>query len=197
MKKTILFLCAACLFSGACTSKEQDEKIKSFWMGQFIQAMVKYAPKQPGGKIVPPIQLHKPNAHPAAAPTQAVTAKPAPKPAPVQVLDVTMDDDALPGKAPYAERVQMKRAWTLFQLSNQNTLRDIQNTFGDQVKDKAFYITINTEKKLKQAAATAANYRVYAAKQKQLLAEQDQALQQLMMQNKASIKRIKKMPGAH
>ena len=48
------------------------------------------------------------------------------------------------------------------------------------------------EKQLKQAAAEAATYNDYMAKQQHLLAQQEKAIAKLMQQNKASLKRLKK-----
>lgn len=201
MKKLLLISLTASVLLAGCTSKEQDQKIKAFWFAQIMTVMTKFA--QQGRGPLPPVAATlqtKPSApkpapgvaQPAAQPAERSTT---PRPPAVQVLDVTMVDDALPGKAPHAQRVKMKQAWTTVQENNQATLKDLQTTFGENVKNKAFYITIETEKKLKQAAANANTYAAYMAQQKTLLAEQEKAIQQLMLQNKSSIKRIKKLPG--
>ena len=212
MKKINLLLLAACVLAAGCTSKEQDEKIKTFWMGQAFAVMLKVGSlKSPKAMETMPLDmlknLHKSDsAFPAeSVPTVPVATSPAsassdalrpanntPRPKPMQVLDVTMDAEALPGKASYSERIRMKKAWTAVQESNQNLLKDIKSAFGRKVGDKAFYITVNTEQKLKHVAANVSNYNDYATAQKQILAKQEQAIKQLMEQNKANIQRIKK-----
>ncbi len=191
MKKNIVFIVCICLLLSGCMSKEQKEKIKNFWLQQYFNVVLKLASKNagawpPGTPFVP---MQK-----AAVPASASQPRTARKPAP-QMLEVTLEEETFPGKASYAERVRIKQAWAATQLNNQNTLRDIQTAFGNEVKDKAFYITFNTERKLKQEAATAPNYKAYLAQQKKLLAQQDEAIQQLMEQNKNNLKRVRKMPG--
>lgn len=201
MKKLLLMSLAVSVLLAGCTSKEQDKKIKAFWFMQIMTAMTQFSQQGRGpwppfaATLLPQPSAAKPTP-PATQPTATTTGRnTAPRPPAMQVLDVTLVDDALPGKAPHAQRVKMKQAWTTVQENNQATLKDLQTTFGENVKNKAFYITIETEKKLKQAAANANTYAAYMARQKEVLAEQEKAIQQLMLQNKASIKRIKKLPG--
>ena len=202
MKKITLLIIGASVLAAGCTSKEQDEKIKAFWFGQYFNLMMKTATKNPKAAqaaVSLPLPLMQSAARPTAKPLPPApepTAAPAQRPAApkapaAQILDVTMDDDALPGKAPYDDRVHMKQDWTALQVNNQTTLKDLQTTFGDDVKDRAFYIMLNTEQKLKQAAYTAPNYATYAGRQQQLLAEQDKSIEQLMLQNKGNIRRLK------
>ena len=197
MKKASLFIfLSVCVLFAGCTSKEQDEKIRAFWFGQLFGVMMKASSfKQPAAMPLP-VSFAKSAAARSAQPVP-VQSKPVshtvttPKPQPAPIMDVTMDDDALPGKASYDDRVRMKQDLTTLQLNNQAALRDLQTTFGGDVKDKAFYIMLNTEQKLKQAAYTAADYNAYASRQSGLLQEQNKAIAQLMEQNKASIRRIK------
>lgn len=125
------------------------------------------------------------NASTAAAPVRRTT------PAP-QIMDVTMDTDELPGKAPQAERAKMKRAFDAVQVNNQAALVSIERTFNTAVKHKAFLITTQTEKDLKATAAKSANFQAYLSEQKRLLALQDQKLMQLMKQNAANLKRTRR-----
>lgn len=209
MKKTYFFMLCAGLVLAGCTSKEQDEKIKAFWGQQVVGVMMKTPGSSPTmlQKALPLSVTQSAAAHPQNTPAQAqnpventavtpgaTSPKTAPKTQrpPVQVLDVTVEEDVLPGKASYADRVRMTRALENVQDNNQETLKDLQATFGDNVKTSAFYITLTTERKLKKAAAVALNYKDYAARQKQILAEQDQSIQQLMQQNTGSLRRIKK-----
>lgn len=176
---------AAALIAAGCTSPEQDQQIRLFWMQQYTNFMMKSLSKLPSSaRQLPPMQdLHPREIRPAP--------RPAAQPQP-QVIDVTIETDALPGKATHAERIRMKRAWDAVQISNQKTLDDINAAFGAQVKSKAFIITTNTEKQLKQAAKNAANFAAYFTQQKELLAKQEQALNALMTQNRGSIKKLKK-----
>lgn len=178
----LIFIAAAALAAG-CTSPEQDQQIRQFWMQQYASLMMKSLPKLPQASLPMP-----------AAASRAETPRPqqaAPKVQAPQVIDVTLETDALPGKAPHTERVRMKRAWDAVQISNQKTLDDIATAFGDQVKDSAFIITTNTEKQLKQAAKRAANFSAYFAQQQELLKKQDQDLNTLMAQNRTRIKTLK------
>lgn len=195
-KASLLILLSVCVLFTGCTSKEQNEKIKAFWFGQLFNLMMK-APsfKQPAAIPLPVSFAQSAAARPVhllpmqGKPVSNTVTTPKPQPAPI--MDVTMDDDALPGKAPYDDRVRMKQDWTALQLNNQATLRDLQTTFGGDVKDKAFYIMLNTEQKLKQTAYMSADYDTYASRQAGLLQEQNKAIAQLMEQNKANIRRIK------
>jgi len=191
--KHFLFICAAVLLAG-CTSPEQDQEIRMFWMQQYSNVMMKKLSR--GGAALRPVHSQMPPA-PAAAEPEAANGtygkKPAPKANPQpQLIDVTIETDALPGKAPLADRKRMKRAWDAVQLSNQKTLEDINAAFGEQVKNKAFILTANTEKQLKKEAKEAANFAAYFARQRDLLTKQEQALTQLMTQNRNSIKKLKK-----
>lgn len=198
MKKTSLFIfLSVCVLFAGCTSKEQDEKIKAFWFGQLFDVMTKASSfKQPAAMPLP-VSFAKSaaarpsvSAHPQTAKPVNQPVKPA-DPVPPSIMDVTMDDAALPGKAAYNDRVRMKQDWTALQLNNQAALKDLQATFGDNVKDKAFYIMLSTEQKLKQAAYMATDYNAYNVRQQNLLQEQNKALAQLMEQNKASIRHLK------
>lgn len=210
MKKTYLFILCAGLILAGCTSKEQDEKIKAFWGQQFLGFMMKNAERNQAmlQKAMPIVAAQSAALRPHAAPEQphiavvdshgdTVAAQNAPKVPQVQVLDVTTEDDVLPGKARYEERVRMTSALGSVQENNQAILKDLQATFGESVKTSAFYITLNTERKLKKAAAVATDYKDYTARQKQILAEQDQSIKQLMQQNKSSLRRLKKSAAAN
>lgn len=209
MKNTYLFILFTGLILAGCTSKEQDEKIRAFWGQQFLQA----AKKNPEllQKAMPLSMAQSAAARPQAVQVQtqvvlentsSTPTPPAnpvaktPRATPVQVLDVMVEEDVLPGKASQAERIRMTQAWNEVQDNNQSLLKDLQSAFGEDVKTSAFYITLTTERKLKKAAAVATNYQDYLARQKQILAEQDQSIQQLMQQNTASLRRIKKSSTA-
>ncbi|MBO7191430.1 MAG: hypothetical protein J6V32_04955 [Elusimicrobiaceae bacterium] len=195
MKKTILFITCTCLLTAGCLSKEQKEKVNLFWAMQIMNVMMKISgkampamPMQPANGQMPVDYPNNPDAPimPATNP-EAIPQRPAP-----QVIDVMMDDTALPGKASREDRVRMKQALSAVQENNQKLLQDLRKTFGNNVKEKAFYITLETEKQLKQAAAEATTYSDYMAKQQHLLAQQEKAIAKLMQQNKASLKRLKK-----
>ena len=208
-KYTLLPLIAAALVAG-CTTKEQDEQIRTFWMMQSLEVMNKVATPANMEKLS---KLAAKSANLGATetphmdwpenfegPTPAIPAQPAPQatapvrratPAP-QFMDVTIDTDELPGKAPQEERAKMKRAFGAVQINNQATLASIENSFNASVKHKAFLITTQTEKDLKAAAAKSANFQAYFAEQKRLLALQDQKLTQLMKQNTANLKRVRR-----
>lgn len=189
MKKQHFFIfIAAALLAAGCTSPEQDQKIRLFWMQQYTNLMIKkLGQKIPAMPTIPavPSAQRQTIPQPPNQPRKPVAPQP-------QMIDVTLETDALPGKAPLADRKRMKRAWDAVQLSNQKTLEDINTTFGEQVKNKVFVITANTEKQLKKEAKEAANFAAYFARQRDLLTKQDQALTQLMTQNRNNIKKLKK-----
>ncbi len=201
MKKITLFIFCTTLLTIACTSPEQDEKIKSFWMEQTANAMIKMAQTKAqmseaeSNEFVKRMTEALQNMH-ASKPTQPTPQPQAAQQTPAapklpKVFDVTMNDGALPGKAPLQERALMKQAWDEVQLDNHDTLQDIQNTFGEEVKVKAFLITTRTEAELKKEAANAADFKAYLAAQEKIIKEQQQSLQQLMQQNKARIKPLR------
>lgn len=204
MKNIKLLILCAVLFSAGCTSPEQDQQIKQFWMEQYVNLMAKYtagmermeannsqqAAKSPLMRVLQNLK-HNPAPQPQPKPA-AVPAKPRPAaPALPQMLEVSMEQGALPGKAPEADRLRMKQAWNEVQLNNHAILQDVQTMFGEDIKVKAFLITAQTEATLKQEAANAADFKTYLARQTQILEKQENALQQLMMQNKTHIKPLK------
>ncbi|MBR4682229.1 MAG: hypothetical protein IKP06_02870 [Elusimicrobiaceae bacterium] len=223
MKKITSFIFCAVLLGAGCTNPEQDQKIKSFWMQQYLNVMMKVSSMSSGNpadamsnlsadraqKLEQLTALLQASLNKANPPEQTpvevaqpVEEKPAPVPAPVkkkaakaaalpQVLEVTMDEAFLPGKASVKERTLMKEAFDEVQLDNQEILQDIQTTFGEDVKVKAFLITTRTETELKKAAAEASNFKGYLKRQKQIVDKQKTALQQLMQQNAGSIKPLK------
>ncbi len=188
MKKQHFFIfIAAALFAAGCTSPEQDQQIRLFWMQQYSNLMMKTMGRKAPAVPLMPAERSATRQTFAQQPPQ--TRKPAaPQP---QLMDVTLETDALPGKAPLADRKRMKRAWDAVQLSNQKTLEDIHSTFGEQVKNKAFVLTAQTEKQLKKEAREAATFAAYFARQRDLLTKQEQALTQLMTQNRHNIKKLK------
>lgn len=195
MKKTILFIACTCFLLAGCLSKEQKEKINAFWGMQIMNVIMKISGKTMPAMPMQPNNGQTPVGYPnsSADPVMPATNSAAlPQRQAPQVMDVMMDDTALPGKAAHEERVLMKQALSAVQENNQKLLQDLRKTFGNNVKEKAFYITLETEKQLKQAAAEAATYNDYMAKQQQLLAQQEKNISKLMQQNKASLKRLKK-----
>lgn len=198
MKKFILFPLAALLLC-ACTTEEQSQQIRLFWLKQYAAVMTqKLANMQPQANgqslqaLLTEFQKSPSVTQSSAAQnTPAAAAQQRPKPAP-QIMEVTLDTEALPGRAPKEERVKMKHALEAVQLSNQTTLTDIAATFGDNVKYQAFLLTAETERQLKQAAAQSADFNAYLTAQQQLLVEQDKKLNQLMQKNAGSIKKIRR-----
>lgn len=198
MKKFILFPLAALLLC-ACTTEEQSQQIRLFWLKQYAAVMTqKLANMQPQANgqslqaLLTEFQKSPSVTQSAAAQnTPAAAAQQRQKPAP-QIMEVTLDTEALPGRAPKEERVKMKHALEAVQLSNQTTLTDIAATFGDNVKYQAFLLTAETERQLKQAAAQSADFNAYLTAQQQLLVEQDKKLNQLMQKNAGSIKKIRR-----
>ena len=204
MKKTVLLLLVSLMLSG-CLSKDQAQKVITFWQQQFLEVFLETAaknPEQARAMVKSPLyanglafQFKPGEAQPMEAAPQegeADQSAPAVRRERPQVLDVTMDDKALPGQAPYVERVLMKQDWDKLQQNNQKTLQDLQTTFGDRIKEKAFFIMLATEQQLKKEASTAPTYDAYAARQKELEAAQEKALQTLMTKNKSSIRRIRR-----
>lgn len=208
MKKQLLFLLAAALLAGGCTTKEQDMQIRLFWLNQLANLSTKttdkdfrqlqqqlqalslqeQAPLSQLKKTVPAQQPGDNADTPSAEAPVTATRKAIPQP---QIMDVTLEDDVLPGKAPYADRVKMQQALNAFRQNNQNTLADIGNAFNEQVKSKAFYITAQTEKSLKQTAKTSADFQTFSAAFKKAAAQQNKQLRQLMTQNKNQLKKLR------
>lgn len=189
MKKQHFFIFIAfTLLAAGCTSPEQDQKIRHFWLQQYTNLMMKRL-----GNMTSRPNRRTPNItiNPAASPSREAAQRQETAPQP-QLMDVTMETKALDGKASYQDRVRMKHAWDAVQSSNQKTLEDISTAFGEQVKTKAFIITANTEKQLKQEAKNAEDFASYFARQQELLSKQEQDLTQLMTQNRGRIKKLRK-----
>lgn len=193
MKKRSLFLLVAAVVLAGCTSKEQEQQIRLFWLQQYTNLMMKkIAAAQQNLAKDPRMKefaaaLQKINAQPLPAAPQ----QPAPRAKPPQIMEVSMSEDLLPGKASEADRARMKRALEAVQLSNQATLSDIETTFGGDVKYKAFLITAKTERQLKNIAAQSANFTAYFNKQQKLLKNQEAQINQLLLQNTGNIKKIR------
>lgn len=191
MKKQLFFiLIAAVLLAAGCTSPEQDQQIRMFWLQQYTNLMMKRLGDMPlrTEPHIPDTTMFPSGsaARKEAAPRKETDSQP-------QLMDVTMETDALDGKASYQDRVRMKRAWNAVQSSNQKTLEDIGTAFGEQVKAKAFMITANTEKQLKQEAKNATDFVSYFERQQELLSKQEQDITQLMVQNRGRIKKLKQI----
>lgn len=206
MKKTIICIAAMAALTG-CTDSETRQQINMFWMQQYIQVMAKLSgidfsamntqPAMPVGEMTQiPLDNELPQPMPAAQelekwqdeqeqPLQAVAQKPV---APRQrtaaknepVLDVQLEDEALEGVAPYADRVRMKRAITAVQRTNKKTLAELKNTRGTAMRNKAAHIFANTEEQLQNEAAQAADFQAYFSRQRQLLAQQEKAIKRLL-----------------
>lgn len=193
MKKRSLFLLVAAVVLAGCTSKEQEQQIRLFWLQQYTNLMMKkIAAAQQNLAKDPRMKefaaaLQKINAQPLPAAPQ----QPAPRAKPPQIMEVSMSEDLLPGKASEADRARMKRALEAVQLSNQATLSDIETTFGGDVKYKAFLITAKTERQLKNIAAQSANFTAYFNEQQKLLKNQEAQINQLLLQNTGNIKKIR------
>ncbi len=198
MKKSILLPFAIVLLLAACTSKEQESQIRLFWLQQYANFMTKQLSQKQKALQQDPrfknwTETFKNTQSQAAAPGQTVPQNnpAAAKPARPQIMEVTMDTDALPGKASHADRVRMKRALEAVQLSNQKTLSDVAITFGENVKYQAFLLTAQTERQLKKIAAESADFSAYFASQQKLLQEQDRKINELLRNNASSIKKIR------
>ncbi len=195
MKKFLLIPLAALFALAGCTSKEQTQQIRLFWLQQYTNFMMKQlTAKQQKLANDPRLKefaaMLKQNNQPV-SPNASVQNAPK-RPAQPQIMEVTLETDTLPGKASQTDRTRMKRALEAVQLSNQNTLADIDATFGSQVKYQAFLLTTKTERQLKQIAAQSANFTAYFAQQQKLLKEQDQQINELLQNNTASIKKLRR-----
>lgn len=193
MKKRSLFLLVAAVVLAGCTSKEQEQQIRLFWLQQYTNVMMKKIADAQHNLAKDPrmkefaAALQKINAQPLPAAPQ----QPAPRAKPPQIMEVSMSEDLLPGKASEADRARMKRALEAVQLSNQATLSDIETTFGGDVKYKAFLITAKTERQLKNIATQSTNFTAYFNEQQKLLKNQEAQINQLLLQNTGSIKKIR------
>lgn len=196
MKKSILLSLSAIILLAGCTSKEQSQQIRLFWLQQYANLMMKKAKNNQQKLAADPrlkelvTALQKINTQPNLTDTPQQN-RPVERPAQPQIMDVTMDTDPLPGKASQADRTRMKRALEAVQLSNQRTLNDIAVTFGEQVKYKAFLITTQTERQLKKIAAQSPDFASYWEKQQKILNDQNTQINKLMQQNTNRIKKIK------
>ena len=195
MKKFLLIPLAALFALAGCTSKEQTQQIRLFWLQQYTNFMMKQlTAKQQKLANDPRLKefaaMLKQNNQPV-SPNASVQNAPK-RPAQPQIMGVTLETDTLPGKASQTDRTRMKRALEAVQLSNQNTLADIDATFGSQVKYQAFLLTTKTERQLKQIAAQSANFTAYFAQQQKLLKEQERQINELLQNNTASIKKLRR-----
>lgn len=195
MKKFLLIPLAALFALAGCTSKEQTQQIRLFWLQQYTNFMMKQlTAKQQKLANDPRLKefaaMLKQNNQPV-SPNASVQNVPK-RPAQPQIMEVTLETDTLPGKASQTDRTRMKRALEAVQLSNQNTLADIDATFGSQVKYQAFLLTTKTERQLKQIAAQSANFTAYFAQQQKLLKEQERQINELLQNNTASIKKLRR-----
>ena len=195
MKKFLLIPLAALFALAGCTSKEQTQQIRLFWLQQYTNFMMKQlTAKQQKLANDPRLKefatMLKQNNQPV-SPNASVQNAPK-RPAQPQIMEVTLETDTLPGKASQTDRTRMKRALEAVQLSNQNTLADIDATFGSQVKYQAFLLTTKTERQLKQIAAQSANFTAYFAQQQKLLKEQERQINELLQNNTASIKKLRR-----
>lgn len=189
MKKLILFSLTAVLLSSGCVSKEQEQQIRLFWMKQYANWTAK---NRTQNKIFRPSPLSDEK-----GPQRSLKGQNNPQTQPAsnnlpQIMEVTLDTEALPGKAPLQDRIQMKTSLEEVLLSNQNTLSDINATFGNNVKYQAFLITSNTESQLKKAAEQSINLASYLAAQQKLLQEQNAQINELLLQNTSSIKQLRR-----
>ena len=142
MKRGTLFVLATILLAG-CLSKEQSQQIHLFWLQQYSNLMMKKMStamekmaKDPNfEEFAKKFNMQQlPAAPQPSGNTQPAAQPPVQKPARPQIMEVTLDSDALPGKASHADRVRMKRSLEAVQISNQATLSDIAATFEAVLK---------------------------------------------------------------
>ena len=172
------------------STKTTDRDFRQLQQQLQALSLQEQAPLSQLKKATVPVQQPGDNADtPSAEAPVTATRKAIPQP---QIMDVTLEDDVLPGKAPYADRVKMQQALNAFRQNNQNTLADIGNAFNEQVKSKAFYITAQTEKSMKQTAQTSANFETFSTALQKAAAQQNKQLRQLMTQNKNQLKKLRR-----
>ena len=192
MKKWGLVFVFGTLLLAGCTTKEQEQQIRLFWLQQYSNLMMKKLASAPAELANNP-QFKKLTASLEQSFGKNLPAQPAAaRPAQPQIMEVSMSEDLLPGKASEADRTRMKRALEAVQLSNQSTLTDIAATFGNNVKYQAFLITAQTERQLKKTAEQSATFTAYFQTRQQLLKEQDRQINELLRKNTASIKNIRR-----
>ena len=247
--KKLLFLMSLCCVLAACTTKEQDEKVQSFWNEQFMQVMMKMMggnmpPAGPNPSVepgaIPPMgpgpvpsgnigekdmqefeammkeweksqeqnpvapnvpdspvagQPNLPVESSATAQTAAVPAAPRKarrrKSQDNQFIEIMVEDssETLKGRAPLKDRRAIQQALDKVLEDNQNMLENMGPALNANAQAELFAVVSKTEKALRQQATKSPSLQVYLRAQKQLLAQQEQSLNQLIQRNSSAARR--------
>lgn len=249
--KKLLFLMSLCCVLAACTTKEQDEKVQSFWNEQFMQVMMKMM----GGNMAPAGQ--NPSMEPGAVPSMGPGAVPpgnigekdmqefeammkeweksqAQNPAAPnmpgspaagqpnlpagssatdqtavvpaaprrprrraakdnQFIEIMVEDssETLKGRASLKDRKAIQQALDKVLEDNQNMIENMGAALNPNAQAELFAVITKTEKALRKQAARSPSYKEYLKAQKQLLAQQEQSLNQLIQRNSSAARRHK------
>lgn len=196
MKKTIYSLFAAVLLLSGCANQENTEKANAFWLNQltaFMQAKG-LSPAQAqrlAQRLVQRFAGNSFNKTTPAQPTEELQAGAQPgtkTPAAPgrrnmpQLIEVTMEDDVLPGIAPLKERQQMTDSLNLVRETNQEILNTLGASFSAATRNRLFALASQTERQLKKEAARAQTYEAYARRETQILQIQNTKMQQIIQE---------------
>lgn len=196
MKKTIYSFLVLVLLLGGCANQENIEKANAFWMNQFVALLqakgMSPAQAQRLSQQMAQMQALR-NADNAAQAQPSYELQTVPQPGvktPAaqsrrnmpQSIEVTMEDDVLPGIAPLNERQQMTDSLNLVRETNQELLNTLGASFSAATKNRMFALTSQTERQLKKEAARAKTYAAYSRRETQILQMQDTKIQQIIQE---------------
>lgn len=246
--KKLFFLISLCCVLSACTTKEQDEQIRSFWSQQFMQVMMKVmggnmppAGQNPsmepgavppmGPAAVPPGSISEkdmqefevmmkeweknqpqnpasnmpgspaagqPNLPADSSVTDQMAAVPAAPRRPRrrakkndQFMEIMMEDssETLKGRASLKDRKAIQQAFDKVLEDNQNMIERVGPALNPNAQAEMFAIFTKTEKALRRQAASSPSLQEYLKAQKQLLAQQEKSLNQLIQRNSSAARR--------
>ena len=102
-------------------------------------------------------------------------------------LKIATKYDDIKNTASIEDKQQMKEMIVQLQSANGVVVQSIGDLFGPVVKNQALILTLDTDKKLQEAANTSANLAEFTEKYEKISLEQGEALNKLMTDNKEKI----------